>query len=544
MRLRVAMLAVAASLAVAGPAAADTYTVTGSADNSIPAGCAPAGAGAWTCTMLRAAVNAANASTTVDDEILITSPTVNLPVGQIDITDNATIAGLGARQTTIDATGAGAPAFRITGNSTVTLANMTVRRGTNANVDVFDGSQVSLAFVRLTAATSGVGLLNEGEAIVTYSLIDGNPGGGIRNVGGGGPAILTLGDSTIAGNTGAGINSIGNSANDVDILYSTIARNTGAGLAFDSQQLANVEASIIANNSVSCSGGTVDGTSNVESTTSCALDAGTNRVVSDPLLAAGLSNQGGFTDVLTIPANSPAADYVSPCFLLIDQRAFNRPANQPCDAGAYDRDAVDPGFVVDPQPTPTPTPAPPQPTPTPAPPAEPTPVPNRSVVGDEERGTVKVKLPGTSRFVDLNDVTSLPNNTEIDARKGAIKIKAVPKAGAPAEEATFSEGLFKLNQRGGVTTLTLSEVLDCPKGKKASLAAKKAKKRKLWGDGKGAFRTQGKYSAATVRGTKWLVEDTCTTTTVRVTQGVVRATGQGKSYTVRAGQKRVFRARK
>ena len=28
---------------------------------------------------------------------------------------------------------------------------------------------------------------------------------------------------------------------------------------------------------------------------------------------------------------------------------------------------------------------------------------------------------------------------------------------------------------------------------------------KLWGSGKGKFRTTGKYSAATVRGTIWLV---------------------------------------
>ena len=41
---------------------------------------------------------------------------------------------------------------------------------------------------------------------------------------------------------------------------------------------------------------------------------------------------------------------------------------------------------------------------------------------------------------------------------------------------------------------------------------KKPKTRKLWGDGKGNFRTTGKYSAATVRGTKWLVQDSCTGT--------------------------------
>ncbi len=122
----------------------------------------------------------------------------------------------------------------------------------------------------------------------------------------------------------------------------------------------------------------------------------------------------------------------------------------------------------------------------------------------------------------------------------------MPKAGAPPEKATFYDGLFKVTQSRGITILTLTEELDCPKKGSGSLAAKKAKKRKLWGDGKGAFRTQGKYSAATVRGTKWLVEDTCTTTTVRVTQGSVTVQDlvKKKRVVVRAGKRYVARAKK
>ena len=537
------MLAVAASLAVAGPAAADTYTVTGGGDGPIPGGCTLVSAGAWTCPQLRGAVQAANVTPGEPDTILISPPTVNVTANQIDVTGDMTIAGASARTTTIDASGAGEPAFRITGGAIVTLGNMTIRGGTSANVDVLSGS-LGLAFVRLTASTSGPGLLNEGEATVTYSLIDGNPGGGIRNVGGSTAATLTVGASTITGNTGAGITSIGSAQNVVDLFHATIARNTGAGISFDSPQDATANASIIANNSTNCLNGTLDGTFNVESTTSCALNAGTNRVVSDPLLAAALSNQGGFTDVLTIPANSPAADYVSPCFLLIDQRAFNRPANQPCDAGAYDREAVDPGFVVDPPPTPTPPPPAPPAQPTPSP--EPTPVVNRTIVVDEVRGTVKVQLPGSKTFVDLDATQGIPVGSTIDTRKGAVVLTSVPKAGAPPEKATFYDGLFKVTQSKGITILTLVEELDCAKGKKASLSAKKAKKRKLWGDGKGSFRTAGKYSAATVRGTRWLIEDTCTTTTVTVKQGSVTVQDLVKKQrvVVRAGKRYVARAKK
>ena len=95
----------------------------------------------------------------------------------------------------------------------------------------------------------------------------------------------------------------------------------------------------------------------------------------------------------------------------------------------------------------------------------------------------------------------------------------------------------------GVVVLTLSEKLDC--SKKAHAAAKKPKTRKLWGDGKGKFRTKGAYSAATIRGTKWLVTDTCTTTTTKVTQGTVTVQDLVKKKTkvVRAGKSYVARAK-
>ena len=89
-------------------------------------------------------------------------------------------------------------------------------------------------------------------------------------------------------------------------------------------------------------------------------------------------------------------------------------------------------------------------------------------------------------------------------------VAAADKKGGTAT-ADFYDGIFKLGQTKGatpITTLKLVEKLSCPKKAKASAAAKKKKKRKLWGDGSGKFRTEGSYSSATVRGTKWLVQDT------------------------------------
>jgi hypothetical protein len=117
-------------------------------------------------------------------------------------------------------------------------------------------------------------------------------------------------------------------------------------------------------------------------------------------------------------------------------------------------------------------------------------------------------------------------------------------------QADFYDGIFKISQTKGskpLTTLTLTETLSCPKqGKTASAAAKKKKVRRLWGDGKGRFRTSGKYAAATVRGTKWLVSDYCDRTTVKVTQGVVsvRDSVKQRTVTVRKGKSYTARAKR
>ena len=201
------------------------------------------------------------------------------------------------------------------------------------------------------------------------------------------------------------------------------------------------------------------------------------------------------------------------CALQQDQRGYLTALNQPCDAGAYDHEAVASGQQPPPEPTPTPAP-PAQPTPTPSP--EPTPVVNRTVVVEEIKGTVKVQLPGSKKFVDLDETQGIPTGSIVDTRKGTVEPTSVRRNGKPPEKAKFYDGLFKVTQSKGITDLALVEELACPKKGKAAMAAKKVKKRKLWGDGKGAFRTSGRYSAATVRGTKWLIEDTCTTTTVTV----------------------------
>ena len=76
--------------------------------------------------------------------------------------------------------------------------------------------------------------------------------------------------------------------------------------------------------------------------------------------------------------------------------------------------------------------------------------------------------------------------------------------------------------------------------KRALLAAGKGSKpvRRLWGKGKGRFRTRGRYAAAAIRGTWWLTADYCSRTLISVKQGTVtvRDLVKRKTVTVAAGK--------
>src|SRR4051794_630144 len=188
--------------------------------------------------------------------------------------------------------------------------------------------------------------------------------------------------------------------------------------------------------------------------------------------------------------------------------------------------------------------------PAPAPPPEPPlapPLAGKSVNVEPVSGTVKIKRPGRKRYVKLTAEAHVPVGSSIDTRHGRITITAAQGKGKTASM-DFYDGLFKLTQTKGkrpIATLKLIEKLSCKgSAKSASAAKKKKKKRRLWGDGKGKFRTKGQFSSATVRGTKWLVEDRCTSTLTRVKRGrvEVRDFVKRKTVIVRAGKR--YTARK
>jgi hypothetical protein len=169
------------------------------------------------------------------------------------------------------------------------------------------------------------------------------------------------------------------------------------------------------------------------------------------------------------------------------------------------------------------------------------------------RGQVLVRVPGSARFVPLQHVTEIPMGTQVDATRGAVKLISALTA-TKTNSAEFFDGLFTIRQRRAnraVMQLVLGggnfRVCRRRSSAAASLegpAAKRRPVRRLWGSGKGRFETRGRYSSATVRGTRWLVVDRCDGTLTNVRRGVVLVLDfkRRRSILVRAGRSYLARA--
>ena len=526
-RIRAAGLAFAIALVAAAPARAAVFTVTTNADT--PPGQIPCTA--LSCS-LRSAVEASNQDLAADT-IVVPASTYTLTQGALDVssTRTVTISGAGAAGTIITASGL-SQVLTLSGEASATLSGLTLADGTatsgdGGNVSVGNSASLSLDHVRVTNGVAfnggGIAASSARAVVISSSLIDNNGSSGLYVTAdtSGGTAVA-IRDSTVAFNRGAGLTVLPN-AGSLQIRAATIAANSGVGVNAPSPSSTwTVGGSIVAGNSPSnCAAPVGDAGGNVESGSDCGLAGHQN---TDPQLATALTDAGGQTPVLPIAATSPAVDIVPSCFSAADQRDQPRPQGPACDAGAYE--------VVQQAPPPPP---PPVVTPTPTPGPVVTPVPQKSVAATPA-GTVLVRAPG-GKFVPLDPSKPIPLGSTIDTRDGSVLISALLKPGAKVERATFSDGIFKITQTKTTTDLTLTEALaKCANGARA--AAEKPKSRKLWGNGSGSFRTRGQYSAATVRGTEWLVQDSCAGTLTRVKTGVVsvRDTVRRKTIVLRGGK--------
>jgi hypothetical protein len=198
--------------------------------------------------------------------------------------------------------------------------------------------------------------------------------------------------------------------------------------------------------------------------------------------------------------------------------------------------------------------APPAPTaeaPAPADALTPAPVQGSAVVAAAVSGSVRVKSP-RGAFVPLSSDASVPVGSVVDARGGTIALSSATNDGTQIGE--FRGAVFQVRQNrhgGGMTELHLKrgDFTACRSGNRGTVhAAGKRKRvvRSLWGKDKGGrFRTRGRDSVATVRGTAWKVIDRCDGTVTRVTEGavVVRDRHTGRRTLVRAGERHFARHR-
>jgi hypothetical protein len=177
----------------------------------------------------------------------------------------------------------------------------------------------------------------------------------------------------------------------------------------------------------------------------------------------------------------------------------------------------------------------------------PPPVTGKSVNIKLLRGTVCYTPPKSNKCIPLTGPVQIPVGSLIDTTKGRIGLTSTSNGAGGVQSAWFYSGILKVGQTKGsapITELSLAgPKLSCPKGKKANAAATKPKTRKLWGEGKGKFRTNGQFSSATVRGTKWVVIDRCDGTLTQVKQGsvLVRDVKAHKNVIVRAGRQYLAR---
>jgi hypothetical protein len=171
--------------------------------------------------------------------------------------------------------------------------------------------------------------------------------------------------------------------------------------------------------------------------------------------------------------------------------------------------------------------------------APPAPSFGRAVALSGVRGRVSVRRAGRTSSVPLTGAARIPVGSVVDTTSGAVVLTSATKDGR-VQSATFAGGAFTVRQpraAGGRTDLVLAGQRPRCGARSSAVRTRKRPRARLWGDGRGRFRTHGRNAIASVRGTKWLVEETCRGTLVRVTRGVVdvRDRRRGRTIVLRRG---------
>jgi len=150
----------------------------------------------------------------------------------------------------------------------------------------------------------------------------------------------------------------------------------------------------------------------------------------------------------------------------------------------------------------------------------------------------KAALSKGQGFVPLTEARQIPSGSEVDALHGSLRVVTATGKVGKTQNATLAGGIFKMSQvrsglSKGLTNLNLVEsafqgapTYNTCKAKHgatdATVAALSTKTLQLLKvSAKGKFRTTGRYSSATVRGTAWTIADKCDGTLTHVIRDTV-----------------------
>ena len=170
------------------------------------------------------------------------------------------------------------------------------------------------------------------------------------------------------------------------------------------------------------------------------------------------------------------------------------------------------------------------------------------------KGTVELVCPGESELSRLIDFKQIPMGCLINTRNGVANLTASKGSSGDLQDADFWGGVFVAAQSPGdnqgvdlkLVGKRMCERRGSAKKKVATTSrARRGGGRKLWGSGKGNYKTSGSYGSATVRGTTWFVADRCDGSTLfKVADGTVWVDDfvKDKSLTLTAGEQYIAKS--
>ncbi|MHB8691314.1 MAG: hypothetical protein ACYDHH_08710 [Solirubrobacteraceae bacterium] len=174
--------------------------------------------------------------------------------------------------------------------------------------------------------------------------------------------------------------------------------------------------------------------------------------------------------------------------------------------------------------------------------AVPGPILGRTVVVSPAKGQVFVQVPGQARTL-LRVPRAIPTGSTVDTARGTVRLTSAADSHGKTQYGYFDGGAFQVTQTAtapGMTELRLTggSFAACG-GSHVAAAAPATVIRTLHGNAHGHFRTSGRYSAATVRGTEWDTVDECDGTRTIDVRGRVVATSGFQISRLRPGENEV-----